>query len=1032
MHRIVSAKHPGLSLAAKELPLVTLFRPGERRATEAALLAAARTWEPVQHLGLPKLVDVFAEGSSVFVVTELVDGWSLRNVIAQRLLVTPELARNWGAQLCQALAYLHELDPARHAPYLAPHHIMVTPSGTVKLVDWGLSALLSPSSYGPHGSIRGYMAPELRSGAPSPASDVFALARTLYAVLTGQLLEKGVQQPLPLRRAVPGIPPELARVIAQAADRDPLARPTVQALAEVLAPEGLPVSPIANWMQAAPAQPVRAADQAARQPAPTPRQPRTAADEAGSMADLGFVRDARFGANAAERLSSTPVVASTVVQKTRLSAQPRSFTLESTPAGPSQRLVVTVRNTGEAEATVRLVSHVDWIRAPQKSARMTPGAQAKFVLTMLPTEAPAGGMVTEPSALSVDTPTERVWIGVTVKAPAGPALSVEQEQLDFGEFEGSVERTLPLVLRNAGWQPLTVTVHSNVRWLKVPSAPLRYAPDQTVPVAVQLVADVLPAGEQVVPDALLIESDAGQQRVSARAWRKSPVLDLGARNLGFGAVRSGELAERLVYAGNTGDGLLEGQVRSLIPWLQVQPARFTCAPGDSVELVVRLDSVGLADGPLDVPQAVRLQTNAGSLTLPLQATIQAPRLTLDSADLDFGTVPLGEERELDLLVRNDGSAALEATAVSLLPWLELTDHEIACASGARCALRARANTRTVGHGAVLSSPAGVRLTAGATIIDVPVHIVVIQPALRVEPEGIDFGYIDRGAAESRSLTISNDGNGSLAWNATTGAAWVELSPSSGICRQGETRTVTVTAYGLALDAETPSATASLVINSDGGRAKVEMTIGIAAPQLDVDTALLELGPSINGASVSGTLRLFNRGLGMLTGTLSIDRPWLVPAQLSFECPTGRLVSLGLSTDMDEYPGGASRDVATVRLSSNGGAAEVSVGLDVVAAPEISVSEADVVLEQSATGAPAEGQFVIRNTGLATAHVTLVSSSRALRPSREAYDIKPGKNVKVRVYYEASGIAEAERADLLVAVTSESQALTVRVLRPVAR
>ena len=1029
IYRAASTKYPGRTLAIKELSTVALFRTKERRNVEASFQATLKLWSDLKHPNLAAFVDSFVEDANWYVVTDFVDGWSLRSVVNESLVVTPELARNWGSQLCQLLGFLHAQVPPRFVPYLAPHHVMVSNAGVVKLIDWGLTSVLAPESYGPFGSIRGYMASELKNSPPTPQSDVFALGRLLYAVLTGQLLEKGVQQPIPLCKAVPGISPDLVKALAQATDRDPATRPTPDVLLPSLWPAASgTLQPIPDWVQRRPALETAPGTTTAYVPASQvsrPARPTEVEDsEASSMADLGFVRDGRFSEPRTQVRPAQPA-AQVSTAKPRLAVQPHSFAVSGISSLPLQRLVLTMRNAGDSDLVGRVTSHVDWLSAPQKVIQLLPGQQAKVILSVHTADIPAGSL-SEPQALSVDTNGGQAWVGVSADTPSGPTLIVEQVELDFGTLGGSGERTLSLTIRNAGRQPLAGTLRSRVPWLRVPPGSLRCAPGQSTPVAVQLVPDLLPLGQQTVDDALLVDSDGGQQRVRVRAWRLVPALDVGTKHMDFGSIKGGELAERLIYVRNAGDGTLEGQARTLLPWLQVSPTRFTCPAGESAELVVHLDSVGLEDGDLNVPQALRLQSNGGNVTLSLLANIRAPRLVLGTQSLDFHTVLLGQSQTLPLVVRNAGSAPLTASLQTQAPWLTLSDTFIECAPNSDVTVRVRADTNSFARGQNLDLLAAVRITADSTVMDVPARLAIIQPMLRVEPEQVDFGYIDRAGTERQTLSITNDGNGALAWNATTNAAWVELSRTLGVCEAGQSQEITLTAYGLALESEARTASATLVINSDGGRVKVELRVGIAAPQLDVDTRLLDLGPSINMKPITGALRVFNRGLGLLTGSVAVDRPWLVPDRLSFECATGRSIEIHLTSDMDEFPTGMAGDIGMLQITSNGGNADVRVALDVLTAPEIAALEPEVVLQQSAEteGASLIGHLTIKNVGLAAAHIVMQASASQLVLSRSTYEIKPGKSVRVRIEYPASERNDAGSEALYVTATSGTQ--TVRV------
>ncbi len=1006
--------------------MVALFRPDERRATETSLLSAVERWAALEHPALPSVVDAFVDGSSMYIVTDFVAGWSLRDTITEQFTLTPELVRNWGAQLCQLFAYLHERSEPVFAPFLAPHHVMVTSDGLVKLADWGLSAILSPNSYGPYGSIRGYMAPELRTDAPTAQSDVFALARLLYALLTGQLLERGVQHAPTLRKAAPGISPDLAKALSQASSRNPSARPTVSALLSALWPAGIPAQPIRDWFQAAAVDDGTADPEMVSAPAPAPSDRKPTGEYTASMADLGFVRDARFGPKAeavpppAPQGSGPPPAA-----KARLTVQPRAFSIQRDAPNQRQRLILTLRNSGDADLIAGVSSRVDWIKAPQKTVRLSPRQQAKVILTAVPSELPSGA-VEEPHALAVNFGGSRIWVSAAAEVPAGPSLIIGEPMLDFGVLEAPGERTMPLVIRNIGRVPMSGTVVSRVPWLTIPNGAFRCAGGQAVSVAVRLEPNTLPPGEQSADSALLVESDGGQMRVRARAWYKRPALDLGTRQLDFDVVKGGDQAERFLYVRNPGDGTLDAQARSLLPWLQVQPARFRCSPGETCELSVQLDTVGLSDGDIAVPQALRIQSNAGNVTLSLRVGVRAPRLTLDASQIDFGSVPLGEDRTVSFALRNTGSAPLEATIQSLVPWLSADQTSVTCSAGETCLVRAHAQTAGFARGEEFRDVAAIRVTSESAVREIAAHLVVTQPTLRVEPDSIEFGYIERAAAQSHTLTLANDGNGPLAWNASSSTPWVEISPRQGVCESGKSQSVTLTAYGLALEAESASASGNVVINSDGGRAKIDLHVGIAKPTLDVDTTALALGPSINGKPVSGEIYLFNRGLGVLMGTIAVDRPWLVPDRVSFECATGRSFRAGLATDMPEFPSGATRDTALLRISSNGGDAEVRVSLEVLSAPEITVGQEGVVLKQQVPGGPMVGTLTIRNTGMAPAYVTLASKDTGLELPRSDYEIKPGKSVRVRLMRTVSA-PDASEKPFNLTITSPSETISVPVL-----
>jgi serine/threonine protein kinase len=979
------------TVAVKELSAVALFRAEERRQAAAALQSAFAAWAQLAHPALPHLLEMFSERDKYYVVLEFVDGWSLARVIAERRLrIAPDLARNWGAQLCALLQYLHSQVPPRYLPFLSPGHVLVTPAGQVKVVDLGLTQLFSPGSAGPYGSVRGYAAPELESGPPSPQADVFAVGRTLYALLVGRLLESGAKAP-PLNQAVPGISSQLVKAIAQAAHREPMRRfASAGDLGHALWDESYgPLAPTADWATAAGA----ATWSTVPDPAPMSRSVLAAAEP--TMADLGYERDARYGPREAPppaQAAPTPPEASG-----RLSVYPHEIALQNLQPSAVHKEVLTVRNTGEGELVGQVVSHVGWLSAPRQVFRVAAGKQARVVLTVRSALLPAGHM-TEPQAVSVETTSGRQWVSVSAEIVSGPLLQVEQALLDFGTFQGDEERTLSLTISNLGRQDLAGSVASRVPWLLVRRADFRLAQGQETRVAVVLLPGRLPRGQQTASEALVIDSDGGQQRVEARAWHTAPRLDLGANHMDFADLLSGEVTERYLYVSNTGDAPLQGTMRSLLPWLQVYPQEFVCAPGEMVQVTVIADGTGLADGLLSIPQALRAQTNAGAQTLSLRLRVRAPRLVLGLSELDFGTMPLGEERERPLPMRNEGSAPLQAELRSLVPWLVVPEGVITCEAGQEVSLPVRATTASFTRGQEVVTSAALRIASGHDMYELAARMVVLQPALRVEPAEVDFGYIERSQPEIRTLSVANEGTGSLAWNAQTDAPWVEVTPTAGVCGAGESQTIQLAAYSLGLEAGAEVGQAVLVINSDGGRAKIPLQVALAAPVLASDTSVLDLGSSVNRQNLAGSFRVYNHGLGTLRGTLSADRTWLVLGRASFECATGRSVEIEVSTDMEEFAAEAGYGSALVTVLSNGGTARLEVVLNASLTGHVEVPQGSVTIATGENQA-AQGRLSLHNSGLATAHVTLRASTSQLVLARDVCDIKPGKSVRVALRWE---------------------------------
>jgi serine/threonine protein kinase len=151
----------------------------------------------LDHPNLPKVSDFFSVGPRDYLVMDFVPGKDLRTLMMEArqrgtFLTEPEVL-SWANQIADALGYLHSQNPPILHRDIKPSNLKVTPSGLIKLVDFGLVKILASEEmtitilqgrgtalYTPLEQYGG------DSGHTDRRSDIYALGATLYHLLTNQ------------------------------------------------------------------------------------------------------------------------------------------------------------------------------------------------------------------------------------------------------------------------------------------------------------------------------------------------------------------------------------------------------------------------------------------------------------------------------------------------------------------------------------------------------------------------------------------------------------------------------------------------------------------------------------------------------------------------------------------------------------------------------------------------------------------------------------------------------------------------------
>ena len=217
-----------------------LFTERDRRRFIREVTAAGRL------SGHPHVIDVYDAGTlddgRPYLVMELCPVGSLNDVLHRNGPMAAAQVRDIGIKIADALEAAHQAGVLHRD--IKPANILVNQYGVVGLSDFGLASIID--ARGEQTASRdaltpAFSAPEsFRGEAPTALADVYALAATLYALLSGRPPAFGADGRVPSLMAimamhdkpvddVPGTPPEFMAVLRRSLAPDPAARPQTAA-----------------------------------------------------------------------------------------------------------------------------------------------------------------------------------------------------------------------------------------------------------------------------------------------------------------------------------------------------------------------------------------------------------------------------------------------------------------------------------------------------------------------------------------------------------------------------------------------------------------------------------------------------------------------------------------------------------------------------------------------------------------------------------------------------------------------------------
>jgi Tol biopolymer transport system component len=235
----------GRDVAVKVLPASFAVDPERLRRFEQEARAVAA----LSHPGILAVYDIGQHDGTPYLVSELLEGESLRELLARGPL-SHRKAIAYAIQIAQGLAVAHSKDIAHRD--LKPDNLFITRDGHVKILDFGLAKMIekrggqiagqtdatvtvqgTATDAGLVMGTVGYMSPEqVRGAAVDCRTDIFSFGAVLYEMLTGQRAFKRDtaaetmtailnDDPPELQQSAQPVPPALERTVRHCLEKSP-------------------------------------------------------------------------------------------------------------------------------------------------------------------------------------------------------------------------------------------------------------------------------------------------------------------------------------------------------------------------------------------------------------------------------------------------------------------------------------------------------------------------------------------------------------------------------------------------------------------------------------------------------------------------------------------------------------------------------------------------------------------------------------------------------------------------------------------
>jgi hypothetical protein len=397
--------------------------------------------------------------------------------------------------------------------------------------------------------------------------------------------------------------------------------------------------------------------------------------------------------------------------------------------------------------------------------------------------------------------------------------------------------------------------------------------------------------------------------------------------------------------------------------------------------------------------SIRFETPTPTETkLIVEVVPSLVRLEFVPTDLVFRTAQPGITIHRNLTLNNTGNVFVRANIAVSESWLSVLPTKVMLAPGESSVVKVTARTRKTDYG-VRSGQIRVAPTEGESCV-AQVRMQLPEPKLEALP--VDFGDVRSDRPAYATVSLRNVGKVRVDCTLATDQPWLAVVPNRVNVPVGGEKVVKLRA-AISTEQAGPQ-TASLMVAFAGGQllsVPVSALCRVTKPILG-SIRRQTLGAAAADVPVVRRFHVSNVGDGPLRCTVETDQPWIEILTREFIVGPGKKRRIEFRIHTPTMAQG--KNLATIRIRSNGGEADVPLSVIVVdPKPELDVL-GDLDLGTLMTEGVATGHLSVRNSGVGMLDLRAKPDDGRVTVTPGELTLAPGPPTKLAVAVSLDGLS----------------------------